>query len=133
MSKIAEAAWEGTNGTVTRDEPAKSRADADLYEVEFPNQGLGIEVRDGDVPGVVVIAKVNAPEFQDRIAIGDILFSFNGITVAEHEISSKDDVAKIVGTLGRPLTMGFQRSDVIAAATVSAAKSLPLTAQHLLN
>lgn len=118
MSKIAETTWEGNDETISRDEPASSRADADLYEVEFPDQGLGIEVRDGDVPGVVVIAKVNAPEYQDRIAVGDILFSFNGITVAEHEISSKDDVAKIVSTLGRPLTMGFKRGDAVIDAPV---------------
>ena len=46
-----------------------------------------------------------------RIAIGDMLYSLNGILLAEHGVTSRKELPAVVGLIGRPLTLGFKKFD----------------------
>ena len=80
---------------------------ANAYEVEFEHESLGFRVKNNQEKGVIIVSQITMPEYEGRMAVGDVVCAVNGAPMGF--VTSSRNLAQKVGPLKRPVTITFER------------------------
>lgn len=110
------------------------------YQEEFTQGGVGIEFSKAEDNSHLLISYVYAgtPAAVLKLAEGDLIYSLNGVSIAEMSTAFDEPESRILGAVGTPLVIEVQRvgkenRETLTMTRMALQDYIPLTDEEILN